>query len=451
MDGRITILGAAESGVGAALLAKAKGYDVFVSDAGAIKPRYRAELEAAGIAYEEGGHTEERVLQAEEVIKSPGIPEKAAMVQRIRQEGIRISSEIDFASRYTQAKLVAITGTNGKTTTTLLTYHLLRTAGLDVGLAGNVGDSFARKVLEQDHEVFVLEVSSFQLDDIHTFRPNIGILLNITPDHLDRYDGMEAYAAAKFRLIERMRIGDVFIYNADDEQIAKRLNSTHLNMSTELFTGAFYQNGTLRLPLLGYVEADAKVQVSRQAVFGNLPLQGLHNGMNMSAAILAALRMGLSKAAIEEGLATFKNAPHRLEPVGQVNGVRFVNDSKATNVEAAYYALGSFDAPIVWIAGGVDKGNNYELLRPLVERHVKAIVCLGVDNAKLMAAFGETVSFIDETQSIEEAVSKAYHLADNKDIVLLSPACASFDLFRNYEDRGEQFRQAVAHLQGITF
>ncbi len=438
--------------MGAALLAKSQGFQVFVSDGGAIQPQFQKELEGAGIPFESAGHSEEKVLDAEEIIKSPGIPEEAGIVQRIREEGLKISSEIDFASRYTEGKIIGITGTNGKTTTTMLLYHLLKHAGLDVAMGGNVGKSFARILMERDYEYFVLEISSFQLDDIHTFRPNIGLLLNITPDHLDRYGyEMERYAAAKFRLIENMKIGDLFIYNADDEEIAKYLNHRRLSMATELFTEGFYQNGILSLPALGKVGEGASVDMDGRLIFTELPLVGQHNGMNMSAAILAALRLGVSSQKIQEALPSFKNAPHRLEKAGVVNGVVFVNDSKATNVEAAYYALGSFDTPIVWIAGGQDKGNNYELLRPLVEKHVKALVCLGLDNTKIMKAFGESVGFSRETQDVKEAVSMAYHLAESKDIVLLSPACASFDLFKNFAVRGEEFKKAVASLEGITF
>lgn len=452
MDGKITILGAGESGVGAALLARAQGYKVFVSDAGQVSAKYHQELDEAGIEFEEEGHTEERVLEAELIIKSPGIPEGAAIIQRIREEGIQIVSEIEFASHYTKAKLIGITGTNGKTTTTLLLHHLLKTAGLDVAVAGNIGESFARKLVDRDYEYFVLEVSSFQLDDIHTFRPNIAILLNITEDHLDRYNyEMDKYAAAKFRLIENMRIGDLFIYNADDEEIAKHLNYKRLHMATELFTEGFYQNGILSLPGIGRVGEDASLDVDGRLLFTELPLIGQHNGLNMSAAVIAALRLGVAPSKIQEGLISFTNAPHRLEQAGTVNGVIFVNDSKATNIESTYHALKSFNAPIVWIAGGVDKGNDYEKLRSLVEKNVKALVCLGKDNSKLMKALGESVDFSDETDDIEDAVAKAYHLSEMKDVVLLSPACASFDLFKNYEDRGTQFKQAVASLQGIKF
>lgn len=452
METKLTILGAGESGIGAALLAKAKGYQVFVSDAGEIKATYKTELQKAEIEFEEGGHSTERILESDEIVKSPGIPSEVELIQLAREEHTPILSEIEFASRYTTAKIIAITGTNGKTTTALLTYHLLKTAGFHVALAGNVGESFARKVLEADYEYYVLEISSFQLDDIHKFRPNIGILLNISPDHLDRYGyEMERYIAAKFRLIENMKIGDVFIYNADDEHIARQLNKSNYLVSTEPFTEGFYQQNKLRLPTLGFVEDDASIQASQRLEFDNLPLRGKHNGMNMSAALLAALRVGVSRKSMMEGLATFKNVAHRLENVATINGVTFINDSKATNVDAAYYALGSFDHPIVWIVGGQDKGNDYTKITDVVSNNVKAIVCLGLDNQQLFKIFAEKVDFIDETQDTFEAVSKAYHLAENKDIVLLSPACASFDLFDNYEQRGEVFKQAVEQLKDITF
>jgi UDP-N-acetylmuramoylalanine--D-glutamate ligase len=450
---KISILGAGESGIGTALLAKAKGYEVFVSDGGEIKENYKKELEGANIEFEEGKHSAEKLLNTDEMMKSPGIPDSAEIVQLAKAEKLPIVSEIEFASRFTKARIIAITGTNGKTTTTLLINHLLKTAEFDVAMAGNIGESFARKLVERDYDYFVLEVSSFQLDDIQKLRPNIGILLNITPDHLDRYNyELDKYIDSKFQLVKNMQIGDVFIYNADDENIARKMNRTNISASTELFTEGFYQLDKLTLPSLGYINKEidgeeVSIQASERLQFENLPLRGKHNGMNMSASILTALRLGVTKKQIEEGLKTFKNAPHRLEEVAKIHKVIFVHDSKATNVDATSYALDSFEKPIVWIVGGVDKGNEYEQIRELVERNVKAIICLGVDNQKLMKFFGERVSFIDETQDVYEAVSKAYHLAESKDIVLLSPACASFDLFRNYEDRGEQFKEAVQKLK----
>ena len=448
---KIAILGAGESGVGAALLAQKQGYEVFVSDGGYIKEQYKQELRNAGIEYEEAQHSEGKILESDELIKSPGIPHQAEIIQKALEEKLPVISEIEFASRFTDSSIIAITGTNGKTTTALLTYHLLKSAQYDVALAGNVGESFARKLVERDYEYFVLEISSFQLDDIQTFRPNIGILLNITPDHLNRYEyKMEKYIDSKFRLIENMKGNDVFIYNADDENIAQKLNKMSLAPKAEYFTEGFYQNETLTLPSLGFVSLDGEdvsIENSERIRFEQLPLRGKHNGMNMSASILAAMHLGIKPAEILTGLKSFKNAPHRLEEVAEIHGVTFVNDSKATNVDATSYALDSFKHPLIWIVGGVDKGNDYESIRPTVERNVKAIVCLGKDNKKLLKTFGETVSFIDETQDIYEAISKAYHLAENKDIVLLSPACASFDLFSNYEDRGEQFKAAVHHLK----
>ena len=375
MSSKLTILGAGESGVGAAILAKAKGYDVFVSDAGEIKESYKAELLAANVDFEEGGHTEERILTSDEIVKSPGIPDKVSIIQQARAEHIPVLSEIEFAYRYVEGKIIAITGTNGKTTTSLLIHHLLKVAGLNVALAGNVGESFARKILEGNFDYYVLEISSFQLDDIHKFRPNIALILNITPDHLDRYDyEMDRYIASKFKLIDNMKIGDVFIYNADDENIARQLNRSNYLVSTEPFTGGFYREGKLTLPTLGFVKDDASVFGSARLTFNDLPLRGKHNGMNMSAAILACLRVGLSKDTIDSGLKTFKNVAHRLEVVATINGVTFINDSKATNIDAASYALDSFNTPIVWIAGGLDKGNDYAQLAHLVTAHVKAIV-----------------------------------------------------------------------------
>ncbi len=448
----IIILGGGESGVCAARLAKAKGYDVFLSDSGKLSSKYIEELQAHQIDYEDGGHTEEKILQAVEVIKSPGIPEKAPIMKAIRAAQIKVSSEIDFASRYTSAKIVAITGTNGKTTTTLLTYHLLKEAGLNVGLGGNIGESFARSVVEKNYDYYVLEISSFQLDDVHTFRPNIGMILNITPDHLDRYEyDMDKYAAAKFRLLEKMRGGDLFIYNADDEVVARHINRNQILADHEPFSASFYDGERLAVRPRTFVSAsESLLEEQPPIVFEALPLRGKHNGMNMSAAILAALRLGILPSVVPAHLSTFKNTAHRLEQVAVINKITFVNDSKATNVDATKYALDSFKSPIIWIAGGVDKGNDYSLIEDLVAKNVKAIVCLGVDNQKIIKAFGEMVSVIYETKDVNEAVLKAYHLAESGDIVLLAPACASFDLFKNYEDRGDKFKEAVIkNLEGL--
>jgi len=444
---KIVILGAGESGTGAALLAKQQGLKVFVSDFGAIAPEFQKELQEAEIPFEQEGHNEALILVADEVIKSPGIPEKVPIIQKLREKGIKISSEIDFAARYTEAKIIAITGTNGKTTTTLLTYHLLKEAGLEVGLAGNIGKSFARQLTEKDSSYFVLEVSSFQLDDIHDFRPHIAMLLNITPDHLDRYENdMDKYAAAKFRIFENMQDGDTLIFNEDDERIAKKINHKEgQKIWEEGFSEAFYNAGILRLPAFTSAFSSFEQNPAKQWLeFGNLPLQGMHNAMNMSAALLAGLRLGIAPTVLQQGLATFQNVPHRLEKVDMVNGISFINDSKATNVDAVQYALDAFEMPVIWIVGGVDKGNDYSQLLQLVKNKVKGIICLGKDNEKLKTAFAESVSFLHETQDIKNAVLTAYHLAEKGEVVLLSPACASFDLFKNYEDRGEQFKTAVA-------
>jgi UDP-N-acetylmuramoylalanine--D-glutamate ligase len=437
----IVILGAAESGVGAALLAQAKGHAVFVSDRGAIQHEYKEKLTQAGIEFEENQHTLERVLQADEVIKSPGIPEKAPVIKAIREKNISLVSEIEFASRYTQARFIAITGTNGKTTTTLLTYHLLREAGYNVGLAGNIGYSLAEQVIENKFDYYVLELSSFQLDDIEYFQPWIAVLLNITPDHLDRYNySLDEYAQAKLRLVRNQDSTEYFIYNADDETIKRNFMAALRPMQQMPFSlhkrsdfnlaGCYKEEKLLTLDLIPT----------------NSPLIGEHNRQNVLAAVLAARVAGVSRAQIEQALATFHNADHRLQLVREANEVEYVNDSKATNVEAAWYALDGVKRPIVWIAGGTDKGNDYAPLQPLAQQKVKALVCLGVDNAKLRAAFGSYVPHLEETQSMADAVQRAAALAAPGDVVLLSPCCASFDLFKNYEDRGRQFAAAVNAL-----
>jgi UDP-N-acetylmuramoylalanine--D-glutamate ligase len=449
----IIVLGAAESGVGAALLAQAKGHVVFVSDRGAIQPDYKEKLTQAGIAFEENQHTLDRILQADEVIKSPGIPEKAPVIKALRERGISIISEIEFASRYTQARYIAITGTNGKTTTTLLTYHLLKEAGYNVGLAGNIGYSLAEQVIENKFDYYVLELSSFQLDDIEYFNPWVAVLLNITPDHLDRYNySMAEYAQAKLRIVRNQDSSSYFIYNADDENIQRFFMAALRPMQQMPFSlhhrpdfqlaGYYEEDARLRIDLMpGYYEGE-KEHISTI----NSPLIGEHNRQNVLAAVLAARVAGVSIAQIEQALGTFHNADHRLQLVKQVNGVDFINDSKATNVEAAWYALDGVKRPIVWIAGGTDKGNDYAPLQPLAQQKVKALVCLGVDNAKLRAAFADYVPHLEETQRMNEAVQRAAALAEPGDVVLLSPCCASFDLFKNYEDRGRQFAAAVAEL-----
>ena len=440
---KVVILGGGESGVGAALLAKAKGFDVFLSDRGVLGETYRQTLLSNGIAFEESRHTETLILDADEVVKSPGIAEKTELVQKILDKGIRIISEIEFASRYTKATLIGITGSNGKTTTTLLTYHLLKSAGLNVGLAGNIGESFAKQVIHDTHDYYVLEISSFQLDNCYTFHPKVALLLNITPDHLDRYAyDFQQYAAAKFRITQAMTADDQFIYYLEDKAIEQGLSTRDLpvqhrpvSLSTEVEVGGYLSDGQL------VVKSDGlEYRIACEA----LPIQGKHNAINAMAAMLACQAAGVEEAQVREGLKTFKNAPHRLEAVGEINGIRFVNDSKATNVDSVFYALGSFNQPIVWIAGGIDKGNDYTQIEELVQEKVKALICLGKDNHKLTAFFEGKIPVIVETQEVAEAVRKGLELAQPGDVVLLSPACASFDLFKNYEDRGTQFREAVA-------
>ena len=451
----IVILGAAESGVGAALLAQAKGHAVFVSDRGAIQPEYRQQLTEAGIEFEENQHSLDKILQADEVIKSPGIPEKAPVIQALREKGIPIISEIEFAGRYTKARCICITGTNGKTTTTLLTYHLLKSAGLNVGLAGNVGFSLAAQVIADEFDYYVVELSSFQLDDTHDFQPWVAVLLNITPDHLDRYEySLEKYAHAKLRIARNLDSEDFFIYNADDEVTNRYFQSTFaptqrlpfsLHHRPDIHLAGYYTAEYVLRTALHPMKVD---KAGRQDIStAHSPLIGQHNRQNTLAAVLAARVAGLEIEQIEAALATFQNAEHRLQVVGEINGVRYINDSKATNVEAAWYALDGIHQPIVWIAGGTDKGNDYSILVHLAASRVKALVCLGVDNAKLRAAFDPLVSRVEETRSMADAVARAAALAAPGDVVLLSPCCASFDLFKNYEDRGHQFIAAVQQMQ----
>ncbi|KUG09773.1 UDP-N-acetylmuramoyl-L-alanine--D-glutamate ligase [Solirubrum puertoriconensis] len=450
---KLVVLGSGESGVGAALLAQAKGYDVFVSDGGALKPQYREKLQAAGIRFEEGTHTMEEVLSATEIVKSPGIPEKAPIMKAVREKGISVISEIDLASRYTKAKSIGITGTNGKTTTTLLTYHLLKEAGYRVGLAGNVGHSFAEQVIKDEFDWYVLELSSFQLDDTYDYTPTVAVLMNITPDHLDRYDySLEKYAQSKLRLTRNLDSSSYFIFNADDRIIEQEYQSVFVETNDLPFTlaqhserpcAAFFTSETTLRLTLPHVQEEGYEEVS----IARSPLIGQHNRQNQAAAIMAARVAGVSVEQIETALPRFHNADHRLQPVGEINGARFINDSKATNVEAAWYALDGVKAPLIWIAGGTDKGNDYSTLVPLARDKVKTLICLGVDNAKLRQVFEEVVPQVEETQDVREAVRRAAELASPGDVVLLSPACASFDLFKNYEDRGRQFAQAVAELE----
>lgn len=443
MSKRIVILGAGESGTGAALLAKAKGYEVFVSDKGVMKDKYRDELVRNKIAFEEGGHSEERLLAASLVIKSPGIPDKAEIILKLKAKGIEVIDEIEFAFRFIQGKVIAITGTNGKTTTTLLTYHLLKSAGFSVALAGNVGESLAGKIAHGNHDWYVLEISSFQLDGTKTFKPAIGVLLNITPDHLDRYEyKMENYVASKFRLIQNMDVANHFIYCADDERIAAEISkqkpTPHLvNISLKSDTAVKFDGKHMCFSF------DEAFEIAQSET----TLKGPHNLINTMAAVSAAYLAGAKVKAIREGLKTFKNAPHRLEYIATINGVDFINDSKATNVDSVVYALGSYDQPLIWIAGGIDKGNDYNLVKDQVSKKVKALICLGMENDKLKNFFGGIVKRIQETQQVSELVRLALSEAQPGDVVLLSPACASFDLFKNYEDRGDQFRKAVLDLK----
>lgn len=440
----IVILGAGESGTGAALLAKAKGYDVFVSDTGQINEKYKSELVAASIPFEEGGHTEDKVLAASLIVKSPGIPEKAPIMQKVASRNISVIDEIEFAFKHTDAKIIAITGTNGKTTTTLLTYHLMKEAGKNVGLAGNVGFSMARQVAEKNFDWYVLEVSSFQLDGIEAFKPEIAVLLNITPDHLDRYDyNMQNYVNSKFQLVENMTPQEHFVYYADDDVIAREI-ATRSIVPEKIPV-------SLKRPKSGRVYFDGDEMVfelkeSFNIAQSDTTLKGPHNLINTMAAVTSVYLAGVGVNDIRKALKTFVNAPHRLESVGVINGVEFINDSKATNVDSVVYALGSYDGPLIWIAGGIDKGNDYNLIMEDVRKKVRALICLGKDNEKLKKAFGGVVPVIKETQSVEDLVKIALDLAERGDVVLLSPACASFDLFRNYEDRGNQFRNAVKQM-----
>ncbi len=441
---RLVILGGGESGVGTALLAKDRGYDVFLSEKGKIKDKYKNVLLNNRIEFEEGQHTEIKILNASVVMKSPGIPDKVALVQKIRKAEIKMVSEIEFASNYTMANIVAITGSNGKTTTASLTHHLLKQA-IDVGLAGNIGDSFAKQILEYDYENYVLEVSSFQLDDIEIFKPNIAVLTNITPDHLDRYDyKFEKYIASKFRIIENQTEEDVFIYDADDQVIENWLKHNSIqskkmpfSLTKELEQGAYLKDKNIIIK----IDNNQIIMPTE-----NITLEGKHNIKNAMAASTVAHLLKIRKDTIRESLENFQGVEHRLENVLKINKVQYINDSKATNVNATYFALESMEAPTVWIVGGEDKGNNYKELFPFVNEKVKAIICLGVDNKKLFEAFGNMVDVMVETQYMKEAVKIAYKVAQAGDNVLLSPACASFDLFKNYEDRGRQFKEAVRKL-----
>ncbi|MCR9226980.1 MAG: UDP-N-acetylmuramoyl-L-alanine--D-glutamate ligase [Flavobacteriaceae bacterium] len=443
--GRLVILGGGESGVGTAILGKQKGFDVFVSDKGEIQEKYEEVLEHFEIEWESGEHTEAKILNADVVMKSPGIPDKVSLVKALVEKGVPVISEIEFASKYTDATLIGITGSNGKTTTTMLTNHLLADGGLNVGMAGNIGDSYAKMVAEQSFDHYVLEISSFQLDGIVDFKPHIAIITNITPDHLDRYEyKFENYIASKFRIATNQDQNDYLIYDADDEVIGDWLKEhpvqsklVPFSVKQMLSEGAWLENKTIKIRL-----EHKNLEMSKDI----LALEGQHNVKNTMAASMAAMLVKVRKETIRNSIQSFQGVPHRLEKVLKINHVEYINDSKATNVNATYYALDGIKKPIVWIVGGVDKGNDYSELMPLVREKVKAIVCLGVDNAKLLDAFGNVIDLMVETYSMEEAVKVAYKVAERGDAVLLSPACASFDLFKNYEDRGDQFKNAVKNL-----
>ena len=442
--GILVILGGGESGVGTALLGKEKGYEVFVSDKGKIKEKYKQVLIHNEIEWEEEKHTESKILNANIVMKSPGIPDKVALVKQIREKGIKVVSEIEFASKFTNATIVGITGSNGKTTTATLTHHILKQE-LNVGLAGNIGESFAKQVLEEDFKNYVLEISSFQLDDIIDFKPKIAVITNITPDHLDRYDyKFKNYIASKFRIAMNQTKEDYLIYDADDEVIINHLKNNPVQSILLPFSlEKTVENGA-------YLDREnIKITIDNNQIImptTNLALEGKHNIKNAMAASTIAHLLKIRKQTIRESLENFQGVEHRLEQVLKINKVQYINDSKETNVNATYYALESMDAPTVWIVGGTDKGNNYEELFPFVNEKVKAIICLGVDNEKLMKTFSNMVDVIIETQFMSEAVKIAYKIAESGDNVLLSPACASFDLFENYEDRGRQFKDAVRNL-----
>jgi UDP-N-acetylmuramoylalanine--D-glutamate ligase len=442
---KIIILGSGESGVGAAILAHKQGMDVFVSDFGKIKSTCKDELIALNIPFEEGTHTEDIILKATTVIKSPGIPDKVAIIKKIKEKNIPIISEIEFGYRFSKAKIVAITGTNGKTTTTSLIYHLLEKAGLNVGLGGNIGTSFARQVANGDKDYFVLEVSSFQLDNCVTFKPFISILCNITEDHLDRYDyKLENYINSKFRITKNQSEEDYFIYCMDDKITMDNLNKA--NPLVQKIPFSYHQ----KLSYGAYVENQQIIIELNKTNFtmpiSELQIHGMHNSYNSMAAAISAKLIGVRNDKIRESLEDFKNLEHRLEFVATIKGIDFINDSKATNVNSTWYALESMTKPTVLIAGGVDKGNDYTLIKDLVNKNVKAIICLGKDNEKLHEAFASEVGYIVDTQSMEQAVHMAYNMADKGDVVLLSPCCASFDLFENYEDRGKQFKRNVLNL-----
>ena len=441
---RIAILGGGESGVGAAILAKNKGYEVFVSDKGEIKNKYKNVLKNIGVEFEEGKHTESKIFNALLVVKSPGIPDTIAMIVQLKEKGVAVISEIEFAGKYTKAKFIGITGSNGKTTTAMLTYHMVKKAGLNVGLAGNVGDSLARQVAEDDKDIYVLELSSFQLDGMYDFKVDIAILLNITPDHLDRYNyKFENYVSSKFRILQNQDEHCHFIYCIDDEAIQEYLSHNVVKAIQHPFSikkitdnGAYIENEKLIININKIFEMTIQ----------SLALQGKHNLYNSMASSMSGRVLELKKEIIRESLTDFQNVEHRLEFVAKIHDIDFINDSKATNINSTWYALETFQNPIIWVVGGVDKGNDYEILKEMVGEKVKAIVCLGKDNTKIHEAFEDVIEDIVDAGSAYEAVKLAYSLGESGDTVLLSPACASFDLFENYEDRGQQFKSAVKGL-----
>lgn len=443
---RLVVLGAGESGVGAALLGQKKKYEVFVSDSGTITKNYKNVLLHNKIQFEEGKHTDNLILNADIVVKSPGIPGTISIVQSIKKRGIKLVSEIEFASGFTKAKIVGITGSNGKTTTTLLVFDILKRAGLNVGMAGNIGDSFAKQVAENNYDFYVLEISSFQLDDIVDFKPSIAIITNISEDHLDRYDyKMQNYIDAKLKITQNQTEEDYLIYDADDAYLKSEIKKSKAQLLpfTVLQKLEKEANGAQLLGEQIKIKIKEENYTMEKSI---LALAGRHNTKNAMAAAMTATLLKVRKETIRESLEEFEGAEHRLEKVLKIQGVQYINDSKATNVNATFYALECMDSPTIWIVGGVDKGNDYTALLPMVREHVKAIICLGIDNEKLLETFSNVVDFIIEIAGMEEAVKVAHKLSDSKDNVLLSPACASFDLFENYEDRGRQFKQAVRNL-----
>lgn len=442
---RLVVLGGGESGVGTAILGKKQGYEVFVSDFGKIKENYKDVLNKYEIKWEDEQHTEDKILNADVVMKSPGIPEKAPIVKKLVEKGIPVISEIEFTVQFTNAKTIGITGSNGKTTTTMLTYHLLKQAGLNVGLAGNIGKSFAWQVAEENFDVYVLELSSFQLDGCINYKPNIAVITNISPDHLDRYEyKYENYIASKFRITMNQDENDYLIYDNDDEAISNWLQNNKtkaqlipFSLIKKMKNGAFINNDTMEFSINNEEFAMKTTDIS---------LEGKHNMKNAMAATSVAQLMKIRKETIRESLSNFQGVEHRLEKVLKIQNVQYINDSKATNVNATFFALDSMTVPTVWIVGGVDKGNDYSELMSLVREKVKAIICLGIDNRKIIDAFSDVVDMMVEVDNMRDAVNTAKHIAEKGDNVLLSPACASFDLFQNYEDRGNQFKAAVRNL-----